>query len=103
MVNDLGSSQLIIKKLFFSGGFLSHIMILYRRFCLLHIKLKHFCEHSEDSDDESPLEAQPYLMDGVGLVEGSIFELTQEYQLGHKVFYSILFLVCFCTLSLLMQ
>ncbi|KAK4760482.1 hypothetical protein SAY87_005375 [Trapa incisa] len=39
---------------------------------------------SEDSDDELSLEAQPYLMDEVGLVEGSLFELTHEYQLGHK-------------------
>ncbi|KAK9277680.1 hypothetical protein L1049_007227 [Liquidambar formosana] len=35
---------------------------------------------SDDSEDESALEAQFHLMDKVGLVEGAFLELTDEYQ-----------------------
>ncbi|OWM89697.1 hypothetical protein CDL15_Pgr024445 [Punica granatum] len=39
---------------------------------------------SDESDEDSPLEGQPYLMDEVGLVEGSLFELNHDYQFGLK-------------------
>ncbi|KAL5552755.1 hypothetical protein UlMin_040156, partial [Ulmus minor] len=38
----------------------------------------------ENSEDESTLEAQPYLMEEGGLVEGALFELGLEHQLGVK-------------------
>lgn len=40
---------------------------------------------SGDSDADSSLEAQPYLLEEVGLVEGALFELTHEHQLEVKV------------------
>lgn len=39
---------------------------------------------SDDSDDESDLELQPYMMNEIGLVEVSLSELTHEHQLGVK-------------------
>ncbi|XWS69113.1 hypothetical protein CRYUN_Cryun04dG0151400 [Craigia yunnanensis] len=38
----------------------------------------------DDSDDESCLEVQTYLMNEVGLVESALLELTHEHQLGVK-------------------
>jgi hypothetical protein len=40
---------------------------------------------SDDSDDESTFEVQPYLMDEVGIVEGAFCELTHEHHLEVKV------------------
>ncbi|XP_062110478.1 mRNA export factor GLE1 [Humulus lupulus] len=37
-----------------------------------------------DSENESALEIQPYLMEETGLVEGGLIELTSEHQLGVK-------------------
>lgn len=46
----------------------------------------HFpCGYSDESDDESLLKEEPYLMDRVTLAEGSLLELKQEYQFGIKV------------------
>lgn len=39
---------------------------------------------SDDSDDESTFEVQPYLMDEVGIVEGAFCELTHEHHLEVK-------------------
>ncbi|XP_062104867.1 uncharacterized protein LOC133816333 isoform X3 [Humulus lupulus] len=38
----------------------------------------------DDSENESALEIQPYLMEETGLVEGGLMELTSEHQLGVK-------------------
>lgn len=40
---------------------------------------------SDDSSDESSLEAQPYLMEKVELGESSLFELSREHQFRVKV------------------
>ncbi|KAM6562365.1 hypothetical protein CsatB_022363 [Cannabis sativa] len=38
----------------------------------------------DDSENESALEIQPYLMEETGLVEGGLMELTSEHQFGVK-------------------
>ncbi|XP_048233350.1 mRNA export factor GLE1 isoform X2 [Ricinus communis] len=43
----------------------------------------HLCD-SDDSDYENDLDSYSYLMEKVGLVESSLFELSQEHQLGVK-------------------
>lgn len=40
---------------------------------------------SDESDDESALEVQPYLMDEGNSEEAALFELIHEYQLEAKV------------------
>lgn len=47
---------------------------------------------SDDSDNEAAFEAESYLMDEMGLVEGALVELTHEHQLGVKVCKVTLFL-----------
>lgn len=42
-------------------------------------------DDSDESDDESALEVQPYLMDEGNSVEAALFELIHEYQLEVKV------------------
>ena len=39
----------------------------------------------DDSEDESVLELQPYLIDEMGLVEGALLEQTFDNQLAVKV------------------
>ncbi|KAL5762239.1 hypothetical protein ACOSP7_018503 [Xanthoceras sorbifolium] len=43
-----------------------------------------FLSESDASDDEITFEAESYLMDEMGLVEGALVELTLEQQLGVK-------------------
>ncbi|KAK2636620.1 hypothetical protein Ddye_031412 [Dipteronia dyeriana] len=43
-----------------------------------------YLSESDASDDETAFEAESYLMDEVGLVEGALVELTHEHQLGVK-------------------
>ena len=52
-----------------------------------HNNMTHYLPFSESdaSDDEAAFEAESYLMDEVGLVEGALVELTHEHQLGVKV------------------
>lgn len=40
---------------------------------------------SDDSGDESSLEAEPYLMEKVDLVESGLLELSREHQFKVKV------------------
>lgn len=47
--------------------------------------LFHFSD-SDDSDVGTALEAESYLMDEGGLVEGALLELNHEHQFGVKVF-----------------
>lgn len=42
-------------------------------------------DDSDESDDESALEVQPYLMDEGNSEEAAFFELMNEYQLEVKV------------------
>ncbi|KAF4378684.1 hypothetical protein F8388_006135 [Cannabis sativa] len=42
------------------------------------------CFDDDDSENESALEIQPYLMEETGLVEGGLMELTNEHQFGVK-------------------
>ncbi|XP_062119143.1 uncharacterized protein LOC133832878 [Humulus lupulus] len=44
-----------------------------------------YVSDDDDSENESALEIQPYLMEETGLVEGGLMELTSEHQLGVKV------------------
>ncbi|XP_062115043.1 uncharacterized protein LOC133829194 [Humulus lupulus] len=43
-----------------------------------------YVSDDDDSENESALEIQPYLMEETGLVEGGLMELTSEHQLGVK-------------------
>ncbi|KAM6553333.1 hypothetical protein CsatB_014095 [Cannabis sativa] len=43
-----------------------------------------YVSDDDDSENESALEIQPYLMEETGLVEGCLMDLTSEHQLGIK-------------------
>ncbi|XP_024023883.1 protein GLE1 [Morus notabilis] len=43
-----------------------------------------YLSDEDESEDESALEVQPYLMEELGIVEGALFELTLEHHLGVK-------------------
>ncbi|KAM6589450.1 hypothetical protein CsatA_012055 [Cannabis sativa] len=43
-----------------------------------------YVSDDDDSENESALEIQPYLMEETGLVEGGLMELTSEHQFGVK-------------------
>ncbi|XP_062109648.1 uncharacterized protein LOC133821237 [Humulus lupulus] len=43
-----------------------------------------YVSDDDDSENESALEIQPYLMEETGLVEGGLMEITSEHQLGVK-------------------
>ncbi|XP_037496784.1 protein GLE1 isoform X2 [Jatropha curcas] len=43
-----------------------------------------YISESDDSDYELAFDEQSYLMDGVGVLEGALFERSQEHQLGVK-------------------
>ncbi|XP_062104866.1 uncharacterized protein LOC133816333 isoform X2 [Humulus lupulus] len=44
-----------------------------------------YVSDDDDSENESALEIQPYLMEETGLVEGGLMELTSEHQLGEEI------------------